>query len=244
MESIVMKGLTKEYDTASGPVAAVRDLSLAIPSGNVFGFLGPNGSGKTTTMKMLVGLARPTKGEISILGGSPSDIEVRKQFGFMPESPAFYLYLTGREFLKLIADIFDLAEKERRISEVLDEVELSHSADRQIRTYSKGMLQRLGLAQALLNDPKVLFLDEPLDGLDPLGRSDIKRIFLRMKEKRITIFFNSHILADVSEICDLVGIIDQGSLVAFDTPSRLTKGSSDLETAFVDMIRKKRANRT
>lgn len=240
MEDIRINNLSKEYDTSSGMVYPVRDLSLAVKKGEVFGFIGPNGAGKTTTMKMLVGLTLPTSGEIIIAGGSPSEISVRDRFGFMPESPSFYLYLTGKEFLEFIADIFDLQDRDLRIQEVLTEVNLIGAENRQIRTYSKGMLQRLGLAQALINDPDILFLDEPLDGLDPLGRAEIKHIFANIKKKGKTIFLNSHILADVAEICDSVGIIDKGRLIVCDTPKNITQGYNDLEDAFVHIIHNER----
>ena len=244
MEDIQVSHLSKEYQTRSGTVSAVRDLSLTIKRGTVFGFLGPNGAGKTTTIKMLVGLAEPTGGEVVILNGSPLDMHVRAQIGFMPESPSFYLYLTGEEFLEFVADIFGMQEKKQCIDEVLQMVNLIEAKNRQIRTYSKGMLQRLGLAQALLNDPRILFLDEPLDGLDPLGRAEIKTIFTDLKKKGKTIFFNSHILADVAEICDSVGIIDKGTLVALDSPKALSVAHHDLESAFVDIISLARAKST
>lgn len=240
MEDIRIIKLSKEYFTSTGMVYPVRDLSLSVSHGEVFGFIGPNGAGKTTTMKMLVGLTKPSGGEIKIAGGSPSDITVRNRFGFMPESPAFYLYLTGKEFLEFIADIFDLQDRNVRIHEVLTEVNLIGAENRQIRTYSKGMLQRLGLAQAILNDPEILFLDEPLDGLDPLGRAEIKHIFANMKKRGKTIFLNSHILADVAEICDNVGIIDKGRLIVCDAPKNIAKGYHDLEDAFVHIIHNER----
>jgi ABC-2 type transport system ATP-binding protein len=189
---------------------------------------------------MIVGLERPTSGEITILGGAPSDISVRRNIGFMPESPSFYLYLTGREFLHFIASVFEMKNPKERIDEVLREVELLGRENRQIRTYSKGMLQRLGLAQALLNDPQILFLDEPLDGLDPLGRAEIKQIFLVLKKRGKTIFLNSHILADVAEICDVVGIVDKGRLIVCDSPISIAKGHRDLEDAFVHIIKSER----
>jgi len=241
MEDIRIHNLSKEYFTTAGSVFAVRDLSLSVARGSVFGFLGPNGAGKTTTMKMLVGLERATSGEISINGGNPSSIAVRRNIGFMPEAPAFYLYLTGREFLQFICDIFDVVSPSTQIESVLKEVDLLGRENRQIRTYSKGMLQRLGLAQALLNDPQILFLDEPLDGLDPLGRAEIKSIFLGLKKRGKTIFLNSHILADVAEMCDMVGIIDQGKLIVCDTPKEITGNHRDLEDAFVHIIKEKRA---
>jgi len=240
MQDIEIKKLTIEYYTKSGTIKAVNDLSLSIPGGSVFGFLGPNGAGKTTTMKMLVGLATPTSGEILIGGKSPHDIETRRHIGFMPESPSFYAYLSGREFLELVAAIFGMTDSRVRIDEVLGAVDLIGREERQIRTYSKGMLQRLGLAQAILNDPQILFLDEPLDGLDPLGRAEIKQIILDLKKRGKTVFLNSHILADVAEICDMVGIIDKGSLIVCDTPRTLSDGYHDLEDAFVHIIRKAR----
>ena len=239
MNEIRITDVTKTYETKEKHTV-VNHLSLTIPQGTVFGFLGPNGAGKTSTIKMLVGLSLPTSGTISILGGTPHDIEVRKQIGFMPESPAFYLYLTGREFLEFVANIFKLHNPSRHIETVLSEVELTHAQNRQIRTYSKGMLQRLGLAQALINNPKILFLDEPLDGLDPLGRSEVKKIIVKLKTQGKTIFFNSHILGDVAEICDTVGIIDKGHLIAHDTPSALALGYKDLEDAFVHIVEKSR----
>lgn len=240
MQDIEIIKISKDYYTKSGTVSAVHDLSLSIPSGSVFGFLGPNGAGKTTTMKMLVGLADPTSGEILVAGKSPKDIQTREKIGFMPESPAFYSYLSGREFLELVAAIFGMKDSSLRINEVIKEVDLVGRANRQIRTYSKGMLQRLGLAQAILNDPSILFLDEPLDGLDPLGRAEIKHIIGVMKKRGKTVFLNSHILADVSEICDMVGIIDSGTLVAIGAPESLASGYKNLEDAFVHIIRNNR----
>lgn len=240
MEAITTTGLTKEYFSSGGVLRAVDSLSLSIRSGSVFGFLGPNGAGKTTTMKMLVGLARPSHGELRVGGGSPEDILVRAKIGFMPEAPSFYLYLTGREFLGFVGAIFGI-EDPSAVDASLKKVDLAHGADRQIRTYSKGMLQRLGLAQALINDPEIVFLDEPLDGLDPLGRAEIKSIILGLKERGKTIFFNSHILSDVEEICDEVGILDKGKLVALGAPKKIAGAHKNLETAFVDIITRSRA---
>ena len=240
MGDIVIKNLSKEFYTSSGVVHAVVDLTLTIKKGSVFGFLGPNGAGKTTAMKIFVGLSRPSGGEVLIAGGNPNEMKTKRLIGFMPESPSFYGYLSGREFLEFVADIFGIKESKARIDEALKEVDLLGREERQIRTYSKGMLQRLGLAQALINDPEILFLDEPLDGLDPLGRAEIKKIFLAQKKKGKTIFFNSHILADVAELCDVVGIIDKGKLVACDAPLALSKGYRDLEDAFVHIIEENR----
>lgn len=241
MSEIVISNVSKWYGTKKKGKYSVKDLTLSIEKGTVFGFLGPNGAGKTTTMKMLVGLAKTTTGTITIANGNPDDMDVKKKIGFMPESPSFYLYLTGREFLEFISSIFGIKHNTSKINELLRSVELLDAADRQIRTYSKGMLQRLGLAQALINNPDILFLDEPLDGLDPLGRAEIKKIILSLKNQNKTIFLNSHILSDVEELCDHVGIIDKGILLIIDTPQNISKGHRDLEDAFVSLITKRRS---
>lgn len=242
MSEIVITNVSKWYGSKSKGKYSVKDLNLSIKKGSVFGFLGPNGAGKTTTIKMLVGLAKPTSGTISIGNGDPSNLTVKEKIGFMPEAPSFYLYLTGQEFLEFVADIFKINHPKAKIDHLLSLVELYDAKDRHIRTYSKGMLQRLGLAQALINDPQILFLDEPLDGLDPLGRAEIKKIIQTLKKENKTIFLNSHILSDVAELCDQVGIIDKGTLLVVDTPENITKGHKDLESAFVARITTKRAN--
>jgi ABC-2 type transport system ATP-binding protein len=242
MNDIIISNLSKSYGDKKKKVFVVKDISLTVPKGTVFGFIGPNGAGKTSTIKMLVGLSHPTSGTISVGGGSPLEISTHKKIGFMPESPTFYQYLTGGEFLDFIATLFTMEgqEKENRINKVLDEVNLMHAKDKRIRAYSKGMLQRLGLAQAMLNDPEILFLDEPLDGLDPLGRAEVKKIILALKKRNKTIFINTHILGDVSEVCDMVGILDQGKLLVVDTPKAISHGYRDLEDAFVHMIEEAR----
>jgi ABC-2 type transport system ATP-binding protein len=240
MSEIAITNVSKWYGSKKKGKYSVHNLNLSIQKGSVFGFLGPNGAGKTTTIKMIVGLAKPTHGTITIAGGSPNDMEVKQKIGFMPESPSFYLYLTAREFLEFACDIFAIQNPKKKIREILESVELDQAADRQIRTYSKGMLQRLGLAQALINDPEILFLDEPLDGLDPLGRAEIKKIILSLKSQNKTIFLNSHILSDVAELCDHVGIIDKGTLLMYDTPANISRGHRDLEEAFVSIITKSR----
>ncbi len=243
MNAIEVHNLTKEYG-AKKKYAVVNDISFSVKEGSVFGFIGPNGAGKTSTIKMLVGLSHPTSGTISIYNKDPFDIAVKNDIGFMPESPQFYQYLTGEEFLIMIADLFSLKDKKAKVYTILKEVDLVHGANKKIREYSKGMLQRLGLAQAMLHNPKLLFLDEPLDGLDPLGRADVKKILKKLKEEGKTVFINTHILADVEEVCDQVAIIDKGSLIALGSPLELCAGYKDLEDAFVSMITKKREGAT
>ena len=238
MSEIHIDNVSKTFD--DGVTYSVRNLTLSIKKGTIFGFLGPNGAGKTTTMKMLVGLAKPSEGEIKVLGALPDDMEMKSRIGFMPEAPTFYAHLSGEEFLVLVASLFSLSDTDEKVKEVLEKVGLFEARKRKIKTYSKGMQQRLGLAQAIINNPDILFLDEPLDGLDPLGRAEIKKIMLALKAKKKTIFLNTHILGDVEEICDMVGIIDKGSLIALDTPKNLSKGYKDLEAAFVAIVNNSR----
>ncbi len=238
MHALEIENLTKIYFSRGQEFTAVSNLSFQIKNGTVFGFLGPNGAGKTTTMKMLVGLLTPNEGSIKIFGEPPESLEIRKRIGFMPETPAFYANLTAREFLHYISDIFELdpAIKKERTERLLKEVNLSEFGTRQTRKYSKGMTQRLALAQALINNPDLLLLDEPLDGLDPFGRAEVKQILLHLKNEGKTIIFSSHILADVAEICDEVGIIDHGMLVSHGDVSDVKGNFPTLEAAFVDIV--------
>ncbi len=213
----------------------VNDLSLSIKKGTVFGFLGPNGAGKTTTIKMLVGLNRPTSGSIQIDGKAPTDSITRETIGFMPEAPYFYDHLTGLEFLRFCGQLFHTPKTEDDYTSLLHMVGLSEAKDRRVTTYSKGMKQRLGFAQALVNDPEYVFLDEPLDGLDPIGRRELKKIIVGLKKEGRTIFFNSHILFDTEELCDEIGILHRGSLLYAGPVTTFTKGHS-LEEAFVTTI--------
>lgn len=242
MNAIEVKHLSKEYGTKKKSLA-VNDITFSVPRGSVFGFIGPNGAGKTSTMKMLVGLSHPTEGSVTILESSPFELKTKQKIGFMPESPQFYQYLTGEEFLTMVAQFFGLDKEKRVAHSMLKEVDLTHGANKRIRTYSKGMLQRLGLAQAMINDPELLLLDEPLDGLDPLGRAEIKKIILNLKQRGKTIFINTHILGDVEEICDTVAIIDQGQIIATGSPKEVSAGYRDLEDAFVSKITKNRQSR-
>jgi len=195
---------------------ALDGLDLQVAQGEVFGFLGPNGAGKTTTLKLLMQLIFPTAGRAEILGRPVGDVDVRRRIGYLPENPFFYDNLTAEELLAYFARLFGFHGQERitRVSRILDEVGLGAERRFQLRKYSKGMLQRVGLAQALLNDPAVVFLDEPMSGLDPLGRREVRDIILRLRDRGITIFFSSHILADAETLCSRVAIVAHGKLVA------------------------------
>lgn len=205
--------LTKSF----GAKVAVADLSLDVQRGEVFGFLGPNGAGKTTAVKMLLGLIRPTGGEGSLLGSPIGDRSVRSQVGFLPEHFRFHDWLTAEEFLGLHARLagIDLTELDMRITRALDLVDLSESRHQQLRTFSKGMLQRIGLAQALIHDPEIVFLDEPTSGLDPKGRRMVRDITRTLKDQGTTVFLNSHLLSEVELTCDRVAFINHGRIVRF-----------------------------
>ena len=193
----------------------LKGITFAVREGEIFGYLGPNGAGKTTTIKCLLGLIHPDAGTIEIFGRPHHVPRSREALGFLPENPYFYDYLTAREFLAFTADLFGLGrrEKEERIARLLALVGLERAADLPLRKYSRGMLQRAGLAQALINDPKLVILDEPLGGMDPLGRKEIRDIIVRFKDEGKTVFFTSHILQDIEMICDRVAIIVGGRIV-------------------------------
>ena len=219
MDDIVIEGLSKCY--ASGwpgrpPFVALDGLSLTVTRGEVFGFLGPNGAGKTTTLKILMGLVRPTSGSVSVLGKPAGHVETRRRVGFLPESPYFYDYLTAEEFLGFYGRLAGLgpAVIRQRVSDLLALVSLIDAKTRQLRNFSKGMLQRIGLAQALIHDPELIILDEPMTGLDPVGRKEVRDLILSLRDRGKTIFFSTHILHDVEMICDRVGIVMRGRLMA------------------------------
>jgi ABC-2 type transport system ATP-binding protein len=192
----------------------LKGISFSVKEGEIFGYLGPNGAGKTTTIKCLLGLIFPDAGTIEIFGQPHLSARARQVLGFLPENPYFYDYLTAREFLAFYADLFGLGRdvKEERIGRLLKLVGLERAADLRLRKFSRGMLQRIGLAQSLINDPKLVILDEPLGGLDPLGRKEIRDIIVRFKQEGKTVFFTSHILQDIEMICDHVAIIVGGRI--------------------------------
>jgi len=197
------------------PREILKGITLSVREGETFGYLGPNGAGKTTTIKCLLGFVHPDAGTIEILGRPHTSPRSRERLGFLPENPYFYDYLTAREFLAFTADLFGLGQEEKteRIGRLLKLVGLERAADLALRKYSRGMLQRAGLAQALINDPQLVVLDEPLGGMDPLGRKEIRDIIVRFKDEGKTVFFTSHILQDIEMICDRVAIIVGGRIV-------------------------------
>jgi ABC-2 type transport system ATP-binding protein len=225
-ESILKtEGLSKTFKVGfwGRSVTAVYGLDLDIRKGEVFGFLGPNGAGKTTTIKMLMGLIYPSSGQAWLFGRPIGDQESKARLGFLPESPYFYDYLTSLEFLQFYGHLFGLrgVALGKRIDELLELVGMSHARHLQLRKFSKGMLQRVGIAQALINDPELVVLDEPMSGLDPVGRKEIRDLILRLKETGKTIFFSSHILHDAELLCDRVAIILKGRQVACGRVSEL-----------------------
>jgi ABC-2 type transport system ATP-binding protein len=219
VDDIVIEGVSKRYTSGwpgRPPFVALDGLSLTVTRGEVFGFLGPNGAGKTTTLKILMGLVRQTSGSVSVLGKPAGHVETRRRVGFLPESPYFYDYLTAEEFLGFYGRLAGLgpAVIRQRVGNLLALVSLIDAKTRQLRNFSKGMLQRIGLAQALIHDPELVILDEPMTGLDPVGRKQVRDLILSLRDRGKTIFFSTHILHDVEMICDRVGIVMRGRLMA------------------------------
>ncbi|MFQ3581094.1 MAG: ABC transporter ATP-binding protein [Chloracidobacterium sp.] len=208
---IETEGLRKAF----GSKVAVADLSLQVAAGEVFGFLGPNGAGKTTSMKMLLGLVHPTGGSGRVMGHPVGSRESRREVGFLPEHFRFHEWMTGRELLDFHGQLYglDAPTRAQRLTQLLADVDLTDAADRPLHTYSKGMQQRLGLAQALIHRPKLVFLDEPTSGLDPIGRILVRDLILRLRSEGVTVFFNSHILGDVEAVCDRVVFLKRGRVI-------------------------------
>lgn len=215
-EIVRVEGLVKEFRSGLGlrRKRAVDGISFGVREGEIFGFVGPNGAGKTTTLKLLMGLIRPTAGSATILGHDVGETAFRRHVGFLPENPYFYEYLTGREILGFYARLSGVPGRRirERVETLLAWVGLEHAGDARLRTYSKGMLQRVGIAQALVHDPSVVFLDEPMSGLDPIGRKEIRDLVLRLHGEGKTVFMNTHILSDVEMLCDRVAIIVKGAI--------------------------------
>jgi ABC-2 type transport system ATP-binding protein len=219
MEAILTEALTKHYRVGfwrPRPYVALDALTLAVHEGEVFGFLGPNGAGKTTTLKLLMQLIYPTSGRAEILGRPVGDVAVRRRIGYLPENPYFYDYLTAEELLEYFAGLFGYrgAARKNRVSKLLDEVGIGAERRLQLRKFSKGMLQRVGIAQAILNEPELVFFDEPMSGLDPLGRREIRELILRLRDRGCTVFFSSHVLADAEALCSRVAVVAGGRLAA------------------------------
>jgi len=218
MPALATYELTKDYAVGfwrKRPYRALDHLTLAVESGEVFGFLGPNGAGKTTTLKLLMQLVYPTSGRAELLGRAAGDRDVKRRIGYLPENPYFYDHLTAEELLGYFAALFGYATADRtaRVSRLLDEVGIGAERRLQLRKFSKGMLQRVGIAQALLNDPELVILDEPMSGLDPLGRRDVRSLILRLRDQGCTVFFSSHVLSDAEALCSRVAILAKGRLV-------------------------------
>ena len=219
MDAILIEGLAKTFRSGwpgRPSVIALDGLSLSVEQGEIYGFLGPNGSGKTTTLKILLGLMRASSGRVELLGSPAGTVRVRQRIGFLPESPYFYDYLTAEEFLAFYGHLagLDRVELGKRVTHLLEVVGLTEARTRQLRKFSKGMLQRVGLAQALIHDPELVILDEPMSGLDPVGRKHVRDLILGLRDRGKTVFFSTHIIPDVEMICDRVGVIAKGKLLA------------------------------
>lgn len=223
-KAIEIKHLVKKYKT----VTAVNDISLDVYEGEIFGFLGPNGAGKTTTIKTLLGLIFPTSGETLVLGKPAGDIDVKEKISYLPESPYFYEHMSAAEVVGFYGSLFGLTgeAKHKRVDYLLEQVGLQDAKKKTLRAFSKGMLQRVGIAQALINDPKVLFFDEPTSGLDPIAHRDIRNLILHLKEEGRTIFLSSHQLSDVEMVCDRVSILNKGKLQRIGHVEELIAGGN------------------
>jgi ABC-2 type transport system ATP-binding protein len=234
MSAIEISGLSKDYPVGfwrKSPRRALDRLSLRVESGEVFGFLGPNGAGKTTTIKLLTGLIFPTEGTASILDrpiGAPAAF---RSLGYLPENPYFYDYLTAAELLNYFGRFFPMTaeERRRRVETVLEQAGLTESRDVALRKFSKGMMQRIGIAQAVLHNPEIVLLDEPMSGLDPVGRRDVRNLILRLKAEGKTVFFSTHILSDAEALCDRVAILNRGKLVGVGQIAGLLQRQSGYE---------------
>lgn len=231
--AIKTENLTKAYRSFWGrkKILALDKLNIDIKKGEIFGLLGPNGSGKTTTLKLLLGLIFPTEGRAFVLGKTTNDVAVKNRIGFLPEESCFYRFLNADEILDFYGQLFKISRKERkaRIDRLVEQVGLGFARKRPLRQYSKGMLRRIGIAQALINDPDLIILDEPTSGLDPIGTRETKDIILALKERGKTVLLCSHLLSDVQDICDRVAILDKGKLQISGTIDELLSSKDVVE---------------
>ncbi|HLZ00153.1 MAG TPA: ABC transporter ATP-binding protein [Candidatus Angelobacter sp.] len=232
MPAVEISGLTKSYTAGffrQKRITALQPLHLTIEEGEIFGFLGPNGAGKTTTLKLLMGIVFPTAGSAKILGRDFRDPDVRKEIGFLPEQPYFYDYLSAPELLDYYAQLSGVPREERRkrIPLLLEQTGLADAGRKQLRKFSKGMLQRVGIAQAMIHNPRIVFLDEPMSGLDPVGRREIRELILTLKRDGKTVFFSTHILSDAEALCDRVAVIHKGVLRGIGVVEDLKSQTAD-----------------
>ena len=236
--AIEIRNLSVVFPSRKNNVTALDNLNLKVQRGQVFGFLGPNGAGKTTTMHVLLGFISATAGEAKIFGADVSQSIARQKIGYLPEHPDTYKFLSGRELLTMTGRLFKIGGKKlsSRIGESLDLVDMSGAADRRIATYSRGMMQRICLAQALINDPDLVILDEPAGGLDPIGRMDIRRIIADLKDRKKTVFFSSHELSEVELACDHLAILARGQLIAEGPASKIIPPGENLEKYFMRVV--------
>jgi len=235
--AIETRNLTVEFASRRGPVKALDNLDLTVQPGSIFGFLGPNGAGKTTTMHVLLGFVRATSGSAGIFGDDVRHSIARQRIGYLPELPETYRFLTGRELLTATGNLFLMKGKalRKRVGDVVEMVEMTQAADRRTGTYSRGMLQRICLAQAMVNDPDLLILDEPTGGLDPAGRMKIRKIIVRLRDRGKTIFFSSHELSEVELVCDRLAILSSGKVVAEGKTSEVVPPGKSLEKYFLEV---------
>ncbi|MBC8010167.1 MAG: ABC transporter ATP-binding protein [Burkholderiales bacterium] len=237
--AISIKGLTKDFSVTLRGVKlrAVDALNLEVAEGQVYGLLGPNGSGKSTTIKIILGLLEPTVGDVRVFGVPSNRVEARRNVGYLPEAPYFYRYLSGRELVRFYARVCGVPSKilKERVDEVIAWVGLSGAADRRVGTYSKGMLQRIGLAQALVHDPKLIVLDEPTAGVDPVGSAEMCELIVKLKQQGKTVLITSHLLAQIEDVCDRVAILDRGKLIVEGSVLELV-GQRDRQALIVDPL--------
>lgn len=238
MHPIEIDNLSLEIAVGRSGFSVVKDVSFSVEEGAVVGFIGPNGAGKTSTIQILLGFIRPSSGTAKLFGEDVAGKSARTRIGFLPENPQSYGFLRGCELLRMAGQLFGLKGQalRSRVADVLEVVDMQQSAQKRIATYSRGMMQRIGLAQALINDPDLLILDEPTGGLDPIGRMEMRDIIENLKLQGKTVFFSSHELSEVERICDRVVLINSGRIIAQDrTDALLSKGAS-LEQLFIDMV--------